>query len=196
FDQQESPAHELAAHGHRHEDVHEDAHEGMHDSAAPSHSAHEQPELRPAARESSNRGPVPARESFPRRNEGFRAPSSSGLEPLPGETLSKWKAHTHLPPEPLTPELQTHEPQDNAPVPDAVRFAPLSPLMPPGPEVDSSPTPDAHVEEPAVHQTHGSQNSRDWNDTEGISQNFELRDAPEVQQHDDAGRHEVGHHEE
>ena len=196
FDQPESPAHELEAHGNVHEDVHEEAQEGMRESAAPPHFADERIEHRPAARESSNRGPFPARESFPRRNEGFRAPSSSGLEPLPGETLSKWKAHTHLPPEPLAPELRTHEPQDNAPVPDAVRFAPLSPLMPPGPEVDSLPTPDAHVEEPSVQETHGSQNSRDWNDTEGISQNFELSDAPEVRQHQDAGHHEVGHHEE
>src|ERR1700677_968181 len=54
---------------------------------------------------------------------------SSGIEPLPGESLSKWKAHQHLPPEP---------PSDNAPVPEAVQFASLSPLMPPGPEVDSA----------------------------------------------------------
>src|SRR5208282_4824705 len=116
----------------------------------------------PVTRESSGRGSFPARESFPRRNEGFRAPSSGGgLEPLPGETLSKWKAHTHLPPEPETPEQQASQPQDNAPVPDAVRFAPLSPLMPAGPEVDSSPTPDAHVEVPAVQETRGAENSRD-----------------------------------
>ena len=54
---------------------------------------------------------------------------SSGIEPLPGESLSKWKAHTHLPPEP---------PSDNEPVPDAVEFASLSPLMPAGPEVDTA----------------------------------------------------------
>jgi Rne/Rng family ribonuclease len=195
FDQPESPAHELEAPGNVQEDVHEQAQEEMRESAAPPHFADERVEHRPAARESSHRGPFLARESFPRRNEGFRAPSSSGLEPLPGETLSKWKAHTHLPPEPLAAELQTHEPQDNAPVPDAVRFAPLSPLMPLGPEVDSSPSPDAHVEEPAVRETHGSQNSRDWNDPEGISQNFELSDAPEVRQQHDAGHHDVGHHE-
>jgi Rne/Rng family ribonuclease len=189
----ESPAHESEAHGNVQEDVGEEAHEGMHDSAAPSRSDEQPAEYRrgPAARESSGRGSFPARESFPRRNEGFRAPSSSGgLEPLPGETLSKWKAHTHLPPEPLAPEPsasgplafepQTHQPQDNAPVPDAVRFAPLSPLMPAGPEVDSLPTPDAHVEEPAA------QNSRDWNQVEALSTNFELSDASEVH----------GHHEE
>jgi Rne/Rng family ribonuclease len=197
FGEHESPAHESEAHGNVEQDVHEDAHEGMHDSVAPSHSAREQAELRPAARESSNRGPFPARESFPRRNEGFRAPSSTGgLEPLPGETLSKWKAHTHLPPEPQTPESEASEPQDNAPVPDAVRFAPLSPLMPPGPEVDSEPTPNAQLEAPTIHETHSSQNSRDWNDTEGLSQNFELNDAPEVQHDHDTGRHEAAHHEE
>src|SRR5580704_11553679 len=145
----------------------------MHDLAAPSHLEEQPADYRrgPAARESSGRGSFPARESFPRRNEGFRSPSASGLEPLPGETLSKWKAHTHLPPEPLatepeTSEPQTRQPQDNAPVPDAVRFAPLSPLMPAGPEVDSSPMPDAPVEEPAAQGAHGSQISRDWNQVE------------------------------
>ena len=49
--------------------------------------------------------------------------SSSGLEPLPGEKLSKWKAHTHLP-------IDTKEDIDALPVPDAVRFAPLAPLSP------------------------------------------------------------------
>jgi Rne/Rng family ribonuclease len=197
FDPHESSAHESEAHGNVHEDVHEEAHEEIHDSLE--HSRSEQPpaEYRPApaARESSGRGSFPARESFPRRNEGFRAPSSGGLEPLPGETLSKWKAHTHLPPEPLAPEAQaseaqTYQPQDEAPVPDAVRFAPLSPLMPAGPEVDSVRTPDAHVEEPAAR------NSRDWNQVEALSPNFELSDAPEVQQHHDSETHEAGHHEE
>ncbi|MGB8524989.1 MAG: Rne/Rng family ribonuclease [Candidatus Acidiferrales bacterium] len=49
--------------------------------------------------------------------------SSSGLEPLPGEKLSKWKTHQHLPIEPK-------EDIDSLPVPDAVRFAPLAPLSP------------------------------------------------------------------
>jgi Rne/Rng family ribonuclease len=49
--------------------------------------------------------------------------SSSGLEPLPGEKLSKWKAHQHLP-------IDTKEDLDALPVPDAVRFAPLAPLSP------------------------------------------------------------------
>ena len=190
FTEHESPAHQSETHGNMQEDAHEEAHEGMDESVASPRFADERVEHRPSARESSARGSFPARESFPRRNEGFRAPSSSGLEPLPGETLSKWKAHTHLPPEPVAPEPPTSEaqaaqPQDNAPVPDAVRFAPLSPLMPAGPEVDSVPTPDAHVEEPAA------QNSRDWNQVEALSPNFELSDAPEVHE-----QHEAGHHEE
>ena len=195
FEPHESPVPESEAHGNVQEDVGEDAHEGVHDSAAPSRSEEQPPEYRrgPAARESSGRGSFPARESFPRRNEGFRAPSSSGLEPLPGETLSKWKAHTHLPPEPLAAEpqaseAQTRQPQDNAPVPDAVRFAPLSPLMPAGPEVDSLPTPDAHVEEPAA------QNSRDWNQVEALSPNFELSDAPELHEHQEGGHHDEHPH--
>ncbi len=200
FDQHESSAHESEAPGNVQEDVqedlHEDAHEGPHDSVARSHSADQAVERRPAPRESSSRGSFPARESFPRRNEGFRAPSSGGLEPLPGETLSKWKAHTHLPPEPLASEPQTHEPQDNAPVPDAVRFAPLSPLMPPGPEVDSVRTPDGHAGEPTIQETGGAENSRDWSRTEEVSQNFELSDAPEVLLHHEAGHQEAGHHEE
>jgi Rne/Rng family ribonuclease len=187
FEEHESPAHESETHGNAQEEVHEEAHEGRDESVAPPRFADERVEHRPAPRESSaGRGSFPARESFPRRNEGFRAPSSGGgLEPLPGETLSKWKAHTHLPPEPVAPETQASQPLDNAPVPDAVRFAPLSPLMPAGPEVDSLPTPDAHVEEPAP------QNSRDWNQVEALSSNFELSDAPEVHEH-----HEAAHHEE
>src|SRR6202050_5726375 len=195
FEPHESPVPESEAHGNVQEDVGEDEHEGVHDYAAPSRSEEQPPEYRrgPAARESSGRGSFPARESFPRRNEGFRAPSSSGLEPLPGETLSKWKAHTHLPPEPLAAEPQasepqTHQPQDNSPVPDAVRFAPLSPLMPAGPEVDSLPTPDAHVEEP------GAPNSRDWNQVEALSPNFELSDAPELHEHQEGGHHDEHPH--
>jgi Rne/Rng family ribonuclease len=54
-----------------------------------------------------------------------RRPFSSGLEPLPGEKLSKWKTHQHLPMEPKDVEAN-----DQLPVPGAVRFAPLSPLLP------------------------------------------------------------------
>src|SRR5271163_467493 len=190
FAEHEPPAHESETHGNVHVETHEEAHEGTDESVASPRFADERVERRPAARESSGRGSFPARESFPRRNEGFRAPSSSGLEPLPGETLSKWKAHTHLPPDPVAPEPQASQPQDNAPVPDAVRFAPLSPLMPAGPEVDSLPTPDAHVEEPAA------QNSRDWNQVEALSPNFELSDAPEVHEHHETSHHEAEHHEE
>jgi Rne/Rng family ribonuclease len=209
FEQHESGVHESEALGNAQEDVDEETHAGMGDAVAPSRSEELPAEYRrgPAARESSGRGSFPARESFGRRNEGFRAPSSSGgLEPLPGETLSKWKAHTHLPPEPSAPEPsasepqasepQTHQPQDNAPVPDAVRFAPLFPLMPAGPEVDSVRTPDAHVEETSARETDGSQNSRNWNRAEGLSQNFELNDAPEIHEHHEAGQHEAAHHEE
>jgi Rne/Rng family ribonuclease len=189
LDEHESPAHESETRGNVQEEVHEEARKGLDESVASPRFADERVEHRPVVRESSGRGSFPARESFPRRNEGFRAPSSSGgLEPLPGETLSKWKAHTHLPPEPETGEPQASEtqasqPQDNAPVPDAVRFAPLSPLMPAGPEVDSLPTPDAYVEElPA-------QNSRDWNQVEALSPNFELSDAPEVHEHHEEHPH-------
>jgi Rne/Rng family ribonuclease len=195
FEPHESAAHESEVHGNVREDAGEVAHDPMHDSPAPSRSEEQPAEYRrgPAARESSGRGSFPARESFPRRNEGFRAPSSSGLEPLPGETLSKWKAHTHLPPEPSASEAQdsapqTHQPQDNAPVPDAVRFAPLSPLMPAGPEVDSLPTPNAHGGEPAAP------NSRDWNQVEALSPNFELSDAPEVHEHQGGGHHDEHPH--
>src|SRR5271156_4301565 len=196
FAEHEPPAHESETHGNVHEETHEEAHEGTDESVASPRFADERVERRPVTRESSGRGSFPARESFPRRNEGFRAPSAGGgLEPLPGETLSKWKAHTHLPPEPETPETQASETQasqqqDNSPVPGAVRFAPLSPLMPAGPEVDSLPTPDAHVEEPAA------QNSRDWNQVEALSPNFELSDAPEVHEHHETSHHEAEHHEE
>src|SRR3984885_4368728 len=54
-----------------------------------------------------------------------RRPFSTGLEPLPGEKLSKWKTHQHLPMEPKDVEAN-----DQSPVPEAVRFAPLSPLLP------------------------------------------------------------------
>jgi Rne/Rng family ribonuclease len=55
--------------------------------------------------------------------------------------------------------------------------------MPAGPEVDSLPTPDAYVEElPA-------QNSRDWNQVEALSPNFELSDAPEVHEHHEEHPH-------
>ena len=130
---------------------------GSHESSAPvvegdesvahEHSTVEAAEHQPVAHEPSTRESFPARDSFIPRTASYRASSSSssGLEPLPGESLSKWKTHQHLPPEPRDAEAR---PVDDLPVPDAVRFAPLSPLVPTGPEVDSVSTPDAHIEEP------------------------------------------------
>src|ERR1700735_3251090 len=78
---------------------------------------------------------------FPAR----RSPSSSsGLEPLPREKLSKWKAHQHLPIEPK-------EDIDALPVPDAVRFAPLAPL---------SPLEQTESEAPPTHDSHEPHDSR------------------------------------
>jgi Rne/Rng family ribonuclease len=108
------------------------------ESVAHEHSNVEPTEQQPATQESS------PRDNSAARTPAYRSPTSSGLEPLPGESLSKWKTHQHLPPEP--PDAQA-QPLDDSPVPDAVRFAPLSPLVPTGPEVDSVSTPDAHVEE-------------------------------------------------
>jgi Rne/Rng family ribonuclease len=85
-----------------------------HESTAPESTGHE-----PAAHDSAQHfAPASAPPAFP-----SRPPYGSGLEPLPGETLSKWKTHQHLPPEEV-------ERADALPVPDAVRFAPLSPLVP------------------------------------------------------------------
>ncbi len=116
------------------------------ESVAQDHGVAEPEDRQPATHESSPRDAFPAREAFtPRASAPYRASSSSGLEPLPGESLSKWKTHQHLPPEPPDAEAQR---LDDAPVPDAVRFAPLSPLVPTGPEVDSVRAPDTHIEEP------------------------------------------------
>src|ERR1700678_2940941 len=82
--------------------------------------------------------------------------SSSGLEPLPGEKLSKWKAHQHLP-------IDAKEDLDALPVPDAVRFAPLAPLSPlEQTETEDRPAPDsrelhdsrAQLESSADRETH------------------------------------------
>src|SRR5580698_6031067 len=73
FDEHESLAHESETHGNVREEAHENAQEEMHESAPPPRFTEERVEHRPAARESSGRGSFPARESFPRRNEGFRA---------------------------------------------------------------------------------------------------------------------------
>jgi Rne/Rng family ribonuclease len=124
---------------------------GSHESSAPlveaaESATHDHSDVEPAEHQPATPSP---RESFPARDNfiprtPYRASSSSGLEPLPGESLSKWKTHQHLPPEP--PEAAAR-PLDDLPVPDAVRFAPLSPLVPTGPEVDSVSTPDAQIED-------------------------------------------------
>ena len=76
--------------------------------------------------------------------------SSSGLEPLPGEKLSKWKTHQHLPIEPK-------EDLDSLPVPDAVRFAPLAPLSPlEQTETEDRPSHDSH-ESHESHDSHAEQ---------------------------------------
>ncbi len=74
-----------------------------------------------------------------------RRPFSSGLEPLPGEKLSKWKTHQHLPMEPKDVEAN-----DQLPVPEAVRFAPLSPLLP---------LEQTETEDRASHDARGAQDS-------------------------------------
>jgi Rne/Rng family ribonuclease len=121
---------------------------------AENHQAEEQPPQYPAEQRPFTPAPPSSRQPFAhddysQRGSAPRASArSTGLQPLPGESLSKWKTHQHLPPDAPEPELNA-QPNDDAPVPDAVRFAPLSPLIPTGPEVDSVPTPDAHVPEPA-----------------------------------------------
>src|ERR1700678_756014 len=102
---------------------------GTHDfSAPPQHSQHPDKESSLLSSFGSFDAPVeapsvaPSRGNFSPRPAG-RQGFSSGIEPLPGESLSKWKTHQHLPPEPAT---------DNLPVPEAVQFASLSPLMSPG----------------------------------------------------------------
>jgi ribonuclease G len=87
--------------------------------------------------------PPPPRRERERERGNFAPRSSShggyssGIEPLPGESLSKWKTHQHLPPDPPA-DSPANSPVDDAPVPEAVRFAPLAPLMPPGSDVDSA----------------------------------------------------------
>jgi Rne/Rng family ribonuclease len=101
---------------------------------------------------------------------------SSGIEPLPGESLSKWKTHQHLPPEP---------PSDNSPVPEAVQFASLTPLVPPGAEVDS-----AHV--PAKSEI---DETRIFSDTESASERTENDGEREGEEtHFLDGGQEAAHH--
>ena len=122
------------------------------ESVAHQHSGIAPLEHQPTVHESSTHE-SPARDSFTPRAPAYHPSSSTGLEPLPGESLSKWKTHQHLPPEPPEAEAQR---LDDLPVPDAVRFAPLSPLVPTGPEVDSVATAEAHFEEPEATLHHES----------------------------------------
>jgi ribonuclease E len=101
---------------------------------------------------------------------------SSGIEPLPGETLSKWKAHTHLPPEP---------PSDNEPVPDAVEFASLSPLVPAGPEVDTADM-SAATEIHAEHIFSDEQSASERTETDSASDTHAIHEM----HGDEAGHHE------
>jgi Rne/Rng family ribonuclease len=90
------------------------------------------------------------------------------LEPLPGEKLSKWKTHQHLPMEPKDVEAN-----DQLPVPEAVRFAPLSPLLP----LEHTETEDrashdargrhAESEEISSPAEHHSSDSHNYGDSEG-----------------------------
>jgi len=116
------------------------------------------------------------RENFPSR--GARPSSfSPGIEPLPGESLSKWKTHQHLPPEP---------PSDNSPVPEAVQFASLTPLVPPGAEVDSAHVPaKSEIDETRIFSEMESASERTEDDGD--------REAEET--HFFHGAHEAGHHE-
>jgi Rne/Rng family ribonuclease len=110
--------------------------------------------------------PPQHRESFPSRPAG-RASFSSGIEPLPGESLSKWKTHQHLPPEP---------PSDNSPVPEAVQFASLSPLMPPGAEVDSAHVPaKSEIDESRIFSEPDSASERTETDGERESDETHFR---------------------
>jgi ribonuclease E len=124
--------------------------------------------------------PVETRSAPPQRRENFPSrgarSSSSGIEPLPGESLSKWKTHQHLPPEP---------PSDNSPVPEAVQFASLTPLVPPGAEVDS-----AHV--PAKSEI---DETRIFSDTESASERTENDGEREGEEtHFLHGGEEAAHH--
>ena len=100
--------------------------------APPTHFAQESSEPQPNAYEPSAQSSPAAYTESPDPSARLATPvfparrpssSSSGLEPLPGEKLSKWKAHQHLP-------IDPKEDIDSLPIPEAVRFAPLAPLSP------------------------------------------------------------------
>jgi ribonuclease G len=175
--------------------------ESTRDAAQQQHAEHQQAEHdlaegrhalpQPPAQTPSRIQPSFNRQDYAQRSAGPRASStgSSGIQPLPGESLSKWKTHQHLPPEPPEPELNA-QPDDEAPVPDAVRFAPLAPLVPTGPEVNSVPTPDAHVEEP--------QAAAEDRSLPAGEPRFERESLhrPESLDHEDSHRHDASTHHE
>jgi Rne/Rng family ribonuclease len=105
-----------------------------------------------------------------------RRPFSSGLEPLPGEKLSKWKTHQHLPMDP-----EDVEANDQLPVPEAVRFAPLSPLLP---------LEQTETEDRASHDTRGGHD-----ESEGIDSHTEHHssDVHDYQSHSDGHESETLH---
>ena len=97
------------------------------------------------------------------RIRGMRIPPLvQGLEPLPGESLAKWKARTHRPP----------ERQDNAPVPERRSLRALS-ADASGPNADSVP-PERACREPAVQKLADSR-ARATEAARRPSQNFESR---------------------
>ena len=104
---------------------------------------------------------------------------SSGIEPLPGESLSKWKTHQHLPPEPAT---------DNSPVPEAVQFASLSPLVIPGTEVDSAHIPAKfEIDETQIFSESESVSERTETDGEHeIDETHVFREPHDVARHESA----------
>src|ERR1700733_4964273 len=105
-----------------------------------------------------------------------RRPFSSGLEPLPGEKLSKWKTHQHLPMDP-----EDVEANDQLPVPEAVRFAPLSPLLP---------LEQTETEDRASHDARGGHD-----ESEGIDSHTERHssDVHDYQSHSDGHESETLH---
>src|SRR6202046_2890726 len=127
--------------------------------APPTHFAQESSEPQPNAYEPSAQSSPAAYTESPDPSARLATPvfparrpssSSSGLEPLPGEKLSKWKTHQHLPIEPK-------EDLDSLPVPDAVRFAPLAPLSPlEQTETEDRPSHDSH-ESHKSHDSHAEQ---------------------------------------
>ncbi len=66
----------------------------------PEHSPEESQPAQPYASRAFEQQPREHKSYPPAAPARFR-PSSLGVEPLPGESISKWKTHQHLPPEPV-----------------------------------------------------------------------------------------------